>query len=156
MSKYSEFKKKRKKTVIEVEEIEEETGTFDDILDDFGFLKKKDEMYLIEDNFELQFNLKYLRDNDRDVYNKYITDVKKGRIELNVWTLPTLKQYKLKEEERIKSFSDKPYHTVKGIVSCSKCKCDEMMTFQVQSRSADEGMTAIYTCTKCQHTFSMS
>lgn len=113
-------------------------------------------MSIIEDDFELQYNLDYIRSNDKDAYDKYRQDVKKKRVELSVWTLPTLKQYKEKEEERIRDFSVKPYYIVKGIVPCAKCKCDEMMTFQVQSRGMDEGMTAIYVCTKCQHTFSMS
>lgn len=156
MSKYSEFKKPKRKVVIEVEEFDDEKDTFDDILEDFKFLKKKDNMHLIEDDFELQYNLKYLKETDIHAYDKYLKRVKKDKLELNIWTLPTLEQYKKNEEERIKSFSDKPYNTVKGIVSCPKCRCDEMMTFQVQTRSADEGMTAIYTCTKCNHLFSMS
>lgn len=143
--KYSEFKRKRTKEGIQVIDIEEDEKKYEDIIDDFG-----------EIDIDLQYNLKFLKENNNEVYEKYKNDVKNGKIELTLWTLPTMTEFKKREDEKTRNLSVKPYYIVKGVVSCSRCKCDEMMSFSVQSRGMDEGMTAIYVCTKCQHTFSMS
>lgn len=36
---------------------------------------------------------------------------------------------------------------------CPKCKHKEAAYWQVQTRSADEGMTTFYRCIKCKHTW---
>lgn len=146
--KYSEFKRERKREGIQVIDVEEEEKEYKDIIKDFG----EDEHL----DIDLQYNLKFLKENNNDIYEKYRNDVKNGKIDLSVWTLPTMTEFKIREDEKTRNLSVKPYYTVKGIVSCARCKCDEMMSFSVQSRGMDEGMTAIYACTKCQHTFSMS
>lgn len=36
-------------------------------------------------------------------------------------------------------------------IVCEKCGHDEATVHQMQTRSADEGSTIFYTCTKCAH-----
>lgn len=54
------------------------------------------------------------------------------------------------EEQQLKSAQSK---TEGPLVErkCSKCGNDTMSYASLQLRSADEGQTIFYTCTKCQH-----
>lgn len=38
-------------------------------------------------------------------------------------------------------------------IICEKCGADRASYYQMQTRSADEGMTTFYTCTKCRYTW---
>lgn len=38
-------------------------------------------------------------------------------------------------------------------INCPKCENNLAYTWQVQTRSADEGATQFFRCTKCNHTF---
>ena len=53
-----------------------------------------------------------------------------------------------KDIEKLYSEAGKP--TVKeGAIRCKRCGKNKCFYYQIQTRSADEGMTTFYTCTEC-------
>ena len=40
---------------------------------------------------------------------------------------------------------------VEGSYTCAKCKCKKITYYELQTRSADEPMTAYFTCLNCEH-----
>jgi len=64
--------------------------------------------------------------------------------------LPIYKEVRKIEEERDNILLN-PVQVEDGVLQCSKCKSFKTVSYQRQTRSADEGMTTFSTCTVCIH-----
>ena len=49
------------------------------------------------------------------------------------------------------NYIENPVDITEGVFECSKCKSSHIITFQKQTRKADEGYTIFNTCVKCNH-----
>ena len=64
------------------------------------------------------------------------------------------KKSKISKNFVILSEKDKKLNTLPTIkIKCQNCGNDTSSTWQVQTRSADEGATQFFRCTKCNYTF---
>ena len=53
-----------------------------------------------------------------------------------------------KDIEKLYSEAGKPL-VKEGAITCKRCGKNKCFYYQIQTRSADEGMTTFYTCTEC-------
>jgi DNA-directed RNA polymerase subunit M/transcription elongation factor TFIIS len=53
------------------------------------------------------------------------------------------------KENRYLSIIENPIQIEEGIYECRKCKSKKTFSYQLQTRSADEGMTTFVECSKC-------
>lgn len=67
-----------------------------------------------------------------------------------IWEPVFQKQLK-KEMIRIRNDGKELEQSVEGNYTCSKCNCKKINYYELQTRSADEPMTAYFTCLNCQH-----
>ena len=49
------------------------------------------------------------------------------------------------------NYIEHPIDSTEGVFECSRCKSNHIITFQKQTRRADEGFTIFNTCVKCNH-----
>lgn len=60
-----------------------------------------------------------------------------------------LKKYK-EQEDKYLSIIENPIQIEEGIYQCNKCKSKKTFSYQLQTRSADEGMTTFVECANCK------
>ena len=51
---------------------------------------------------------------------------------------------------------ENPIQIEEGIYKCNKCGCSKTFSYQLQTRSADEGMTTFIECSQCKNKWRMS
>lgn len=81
--------------------------------------------------------------------DKLLEMVKNGRYE---WNSAEYDDEKQKQIDEIK-FAMCPYEFVDGVDQCKRCKNWQVFKFQLQTRSADEGMTTFAKCATCKHSW---
>jgi len=81
---------------------------------------------------------------------KTIVNMKPQEIYPAVWEKVFQNRIK-KEMMRLKNEGKELELAVEGQYTCSKCKCKKITYYELQTRSADEPMTAYFTCLNCQH-----
>lgn len=68
--------------------------------------------------------------------------------EMTVWDTTAYSRWATKEREELE-FRKTPFQVEEGIIQCKKCGSKRTLSFQKQTRSADEGMTTFYQCVEC-------
>lgn len=82
----------------------------------------------------------------KEISNKELyQEVKKG---INEWDSILFKAQRAKEQLEIRILTTK-MDVVEGLYACRRCGSQKTYSRQVQTRSADEGMTSIIQCSKC-------
>lgn len=82
----------------------------------------------------------------KEISNKELyQEVKKG---VREWDSILFKQQRAKEALEIRILTTK-MDVVEGLYACRRCGSQKTYSRQVQTRSADEGMTSIIQCSKC-------
>ena len=75
-----------------------------------------------------------------------------GEVDNESYKISTEFRHTVKDRiEIIKDSDSKTMPTTRA--ECPKCSHKEAAYWQVQTRSADEGMTTFYRCLKCKHTW---
>ena len=81
---------------------------------------------------------------------KNIVNMKPEEIYPEIWE--EVFQNKIKKEMiRLKNEGKELEQAVEGSYTCKKCKCKKITYYELQTRSADEPMTAYFTCLNCQN-----
>lgn len=98
------------------------------------------------------FDLIMLKEKEREMYEEYVkeldTDV--------MWNNPLFAKEISHENQSVKLMTTRE-ETVSGIYRCNRCgRDDKIITSQKQTRGADEGMTTIVKCIKCNITWTES
>lgn len=82
----------------------------------------------------------------KEIGNKEIfQELKKG---VNEWNSDIYKNQRRREQLEIRILTTK-MDVVEGLYKCRRCGSEKTYSRQVQTRSADEGMTSIIQCSKC-------
>jgi DNA-directed RNA polymerase subunit M/transcription elongation factor TFIIS len=82
----------------------------------------------------------------KELPNKQLyQEVKSG---IDPWNSEIYKRQKTKEQMEIRILTTK-MDVVEGLYKCKRCSSQKTYSRQVQTRSADEGMTSIIQCSKC-------
>lgn len=81
----------------------------------------------------------------KDHVKRIIEELKKDQ---TGWESYLHTDFQHREDMRFKEL-EIPIEVEKGIYKCKKCKSDETVSYDLQTRSADEPMTTFVTCTKC-------
>lgn len=83
---------------------------------------------------------------DEKEFNSYKNNViKKGRL---CWNHSAYEKM-MKKEREYDTYTQTPPEVEEGVLQCKKCKSKKVLSFQVQSRSADEPMTTVAKCSQC-------
>ncbi len=73
-----------------------------------------------------------------------------GTIESNgLFNSSTFNEYRENEEE-IDRFMENPLEVQEGVFTCSRCKDNKTVSFELQTRAADEAATVYIQCVKCK------
>lgn len=95
-----------------------------------------------------------------DVYGDFLNkkhikqilqDLKNRKV---LWEHSSYSEYKLKLDEH-DEFIENPFEVEEGVAEC-KCGSKRVFTYQQQRRSADEPMTTIAKCVKCNKSWTYS
>ena len=78
-------------------------------------------------------------------------DVKQGTYEWESCRFDDLK----KEQEEEDAFISNPIEVEEGVVDCGKCKSKKTYSYQLQTRSGDEGITSFVQCISCGNKWRM-
>lgn len=84
------------------------------------------------------------------IKTKDIVNMKPEEIYPAVWEDVFQTQIK-KEIIRLKNEGKELEEAVEGSYTCRKCKCKKIRYYELQTRSADEPMTAYFTCLNCHN-----
>ena len=68
---------------------------------------------------------------------------------------PQKEKYKDDEAKYLYMFEN-PIQIEEGIYTCKKCNCSKTYSYQLQTRSADEGMTTFIECSQCKNKWRIS
>lgn len=74
------------------------------------------------------------------------------KFSIDVWDSSCFKEYENIESHEINLLTN-DIQLEKGEFPCKYCKSQECFTFQLQTRSIDEGATTFCLCTKCKRRF---
>lgn len=87
-----------------------------------------------------------IEDMDDNRLEEYIKNtVKKGKL---CWNHRTYEKLTNKERE-YDTYLRTPPEVEEGVLQCKKCKSRKVVSYQVQTRSADEPMTTVAKCYRC-------
>lgn len=82
------------------------------------------------------------------IATKSIVNLKPEEIYPDVWEAVFQRQID-KELIRLKNEGKELAEALEGNYTCNKCKCKKVTYYELQTRSADEPMTAYFTCLNC-------
>jgi DNA-directed RNA polymerase subunit M/transcription elongation factor TFIIS len=70
----------------------------------------------------------------------------------DMWQLPCFKN-SCDKQQKMKEMLTGAVEVVEGVLKCPKCRFNKVMSFELQTRSADEPMTTFATCARkeCGH-----
>ena len=84
------------------------------------------------------------------IQTKNIVHMKPEEIFPDIWK-DILEMKSKKELIRLRNEGKELEEAVEGNYTCSKCKCKKVTYYELQTRSADEPMTAYFTCLNCNN-----
>lgn len=87
--------------------------------------------------------LHYQKGRTRSDIQRLLKDVILNQIQSNVYI-----EYKTKLDEE-DTFMTTPFEIEEGVLECKKCNSKRTISFQRQTRSADEGSTTFAKCVEC-------
>jgi DNA-directed RNA polymerase subunit M/transcription elongation factor TFIIS len=98
---------------------------------------------------EIYYSLTYevvglLLNNNKDI-KKVIDILLKGKIGFDHSMYDQYKQKKLEQDE----FATQPINIEEGVIECTACGSKRTLSYQKQTRSADEGSTTFSHCVDC-------
>lgn len=74
-----------------------------------------------------------------------LKDISRNRV---LWSNTTYEPYLIKKQEE-DQFNSQPFEIEEGVMECGKCGSKRTISFQKQTRSADEGATTFAQCVDC-------
>lgn len=84
------------------------------------------------------------------LYSMYNDTFDTCNIESNgMFNSPVFNEYRENEEE-IDRFMENPLEVQEGVFTCSRCKDNKTVSFELQTRAADEAATVYIQCVKCK------
>ena len=87
---------------------------------------------------------------NNNICTRDIVHMKPEEMFPKVWEDVHQKQLK-KEIIRLRNEGKELEEAVEGFYSCAKCNCKKITYYELQTRSADEPMTAYFTCLNCSN-----
>lgn len=98
------------------------------------------------DKHFLEYEIWYAINFSEDRGASILKDLSDKKVYMD-WEI--MKEERSKLERMCASRLQKPPHLVKGVFTCKKCKGDEFITDEKQTRSSDEGQTLFCQCVDC-------
>lgn len=92
---------------------------------------------------QIKEDIKDMDDKEFEVYKENVLD--KCKL---CWDHKTYENLQNKEQE-YDIYIQTPPEVEEGVLQCKKCKSRQVLSFQVQARSADEPMTTVAKCSQC-------
>jgi DNA-directed RNA polymerase subunit M/transcription elongation factor TFIIS len=87
--------------------------------------------------------------NKREALSRLIAEIREYGQEY-IWRQAEFEEYRTKLEEEY-YFQSNPIDFEEGVLDCFRCGSKKTISFQRQTRSADEGATTFAQCVECKH-----
>lgn len=103
-------------------------------------------MHYLDTIYEITETLK-ASENKIETLKEIIEIIEKGNF--SIWKLPRYKKSKIRLKSENKLYDNTLFDVEEGVLECGKCGGKKTISFQRQTRSADEGATTFVQCIQC-------